>query len=184
MTPSSYRTAPLRKHPRSIAFPAWMRSTSSCINRAWMCPGGDFITYISYSARGGERRRPANELCGVMAMKYSSVRSIITTAQPYRPGHADIGLSEAGVRTEKQPEPRLHYRTVSAKLPGICNTGCGRQKILTPKVWGEHGCTTRRKSRMPPVVSPDTLRRPFARTSAPARRRQRTDQKSPRSRAT
>ncbi|QUJ02604.1 hypothetical protein KCP75_04270 [Salmonella enterica subsp. enterica] len=79
-----------RKHPRSIAFPAWMRSNFQQLYKSrLMCSGGGFYHVHSYSARGGERRRQLMSFAGVMAMKYSRFH-LITTAQPSRPRHADI----------------------------------------------------------------------------------------------
>ncbi|EDH9430449.1 hypothetical protein CC452_24410, partial [Salmonella enterica subsp. enterica serovar Typhimurium] len=75
----------------------------------------DFITYTPYSARGRERRRPAHELGGVMAMKYSWFHHHDCTTE-----QADTLISDyqkRGIRTGKSLNPDFITWTVSAKLP-------------------------------------------------------------------
>ncbi|APF12027.1 hypothetical protein BKC11_04965 [Salmonella enterica subsp. enterica serovar Typhimurium] len=99
----------------------------------------DFITYISYSARGGERRRPANELCGVMAMKYSWFHHHDCTTE-----QADTLISDyqkRGVRTEKTS-------TLLRKLNAGDYAGAADEFLRWNKAGGKvlNGLTRRREA--------------------------------------
>lgn len=125
----------LRKHPRSIAFSSMDEVEFQQLYKSALdvLLAVDFITYISYSARGGERRRPAHELCGVMAMKYSWFHHHDCTTE-----QADTLISDyqkRGVRTEKSLNPDFITWTVSAKLPEYAHR-VRTPKSLRQKVWG------------------------------------------------
>ncbi len=83
-----------------------------------MCSGGGFYHVFRTQREAENAAAPANELCGVMAMKYSQFHHHdCTTEQATRCAHG--GLSEAGRKDERKSLnlTSLPQRTVSAKLP-------------------------------------------------------------------